>query len=199
MDSAGWDEKYRSAERLWSVTPNIFVADRLRYATPGRGLDLAGGEGRNAIWLSSLGWQMTVVDFSQVAVARGAEQSDDVEFIVADVLEWEPEGTFDLILIVYLHLLPADFEKVVLRATDWLSPGGEVFLIGHDVTNTTDGWGGPQYPEILWNLADLLGWLDGLTVVESEVVRRPVDTDEGRRYARDALVRARAFAPTGSS
>ncbi|HEX2403492.1 MAG TPA: class I SAM-dependent methyltransferase, partial [Acidimicrobiia bacterium] len=64
-------------------------------------------------------------------------------------------------------------------------------LIGHDVSNITEGWGGPQYPELLWDLPEVLGWLDGMAIIEAEVVNRPVDTDEGRKYARDTLVRAR--------
>lgn len=195
MDAVEWDERYRSAERLWSATPNLFVADRLRTISPGRGLDLAAGEGRNALWLASLGWQMTAVDFSEVAVGRGSAHSDQVEFVVADILEWEPAETFDLVLVAYLHLVPSDFEKVIRRANGWLSPGGELFLIGHDVSNIGDGWGGPQYPEILWDVPDIVGWVDGMVVVESEVVRRPVETEDGRKYARDALIRARLPRP----
>jgi len=180
---------------LWSATPNLFVEDRLRHATPGKGLDLAAGEGRNAVWLASLGWQVTAVDFSEVAISRGLTQTGDVDFVVADVLEWQPETSFDLILVAYLHLLAAEFEKVIRRASEWLEPGGELFMIGHDVTNIDDGWGGPQYPEILWDVPDIVEWLEGMTVIESEVVRRPVETDEGRKFARDTLVRARAPLP----
>jgi SAM-dependent methyltransferase len=194
MDAGDWDKRYREADRLWSATPNLFVEDRLRHAQPGHGLDLAAGEGRNALWLASIGWKMTAVDFSEVAVERGSSQSQDVEFIHADVLQWEPETALDLIVIAYLHLLPADFEKVVRRARDWLAPGGELFMIGHDSTNIEGGWGGPQYPEILWDVPGILDWLEGMAVIEAEVVRRPVDTADGRKYARDALIRVRASA-----
>jgi hypothetical protein len=111
--------------------------------------------------------------------------------VVADVREWEPEERYDLILVAYIHLQPPDFEKLVRRAREWLEPNGELFLIGHDTSNLDEGWGGPQYPEVLWDVGAILGWLDGLSIVEAEVVRRPVETDEGRRYARDTLVRAR--------
>jgi SAM-dependent methyltransferase len=191
MDVAEWDERYRSHDHLWSVTPNLFVADRLSGMAPGRGLDLAAGEGRNAIWLASLGWEMTAVDFSEVAISKGKAQSEAVDFVVADLRTWETEQSFDLVLIAYLHLVPGDYEAIVRRARDWLAPAGELFLIGHDVSNPTDGWGGPQYPELLWDVSEVLGWLDGLVIVEAEVVNRPVDTDEGRKYARDTLVRAR--------
>jgi SAM-dependent methyltransferase len=195
MDATGWDEKYREAAHLlWHAAPNVFVADRLRDATPGRGLDLAAGEGRNAIWLASLGWKMTAVDFSQVAVNRGAALGTDVDFVVGDVLEWETDARFDLILIAYLHLQSAEYEKVVHRAIEWLEPGGELFMIGHDVSNVEHGWGGPQDPEILWDVDEMIGWMEGLTIVEGQVVRRPVETDGGRMFARDALVRGRRLA-----
>jgi hypothetical protein len=42
-------------------------------------------------------------------------------------------------------------------------------------------------------------WLEGMTIVEAQVVNRPVETDEGRRYARDALIRARVAPPEGGS
>jgi hypothetical protein len=111
---------------------------------------------------------------------------------VADVTTWEPDGVFDLILMAYLHLTASYFENLVTRSREWLAPGGELFLIGHDVSNIEAGWGGPQHPQILWEVSEIVDWLEGMAIVEAEVVNRPVDTDEGRRFARDALVRARS-------
>ena len=192
MGRADWDERYRGTDRLWSAGPNMFVADRLAHVTPGVGLDVASGEGRNAIWLAERGWKMTAVDFSDVAIERGRSRSDEVEFVVADVLEWEPDESFDLALIAYLQLPEAEMKRVIERVASWLKPGGELFLIGHDESNIDDGHGGPQMPEVLTKVDATVDWLDGLEVVEAQVVRRPVQTDEGRVFARDALVRVRA-------
>jgi SAM-dependent methyltransferase len=192
LDARDWNERYRATERLWTREPNLFVTDRLWYNDPGRALDLAAGEGRNAIWLASRGWSVTAVDFSVEAVLRGRSEKSEVDFVVADVLEWEPEGVFELVLIAYLHVVSTDFEKAVRRSREWLVPGGEVFMIGHDESNIDHGYGGPQYPEILWDVDEIVGWLDGMDLVEAQVVRRPVETDTGLKFARDALVRARA-------
>jgi SAM-dependent methyltransferase len=192
MDASDWDEKYRAAhDHLWSDAPNIFVEDRLRHATSGVGVDLAGGEGRNSIWLASMGWKMTCVDFSAEAIARGRQRSDDVEFVVADVLEWEPDGFVDLVLMAYLHLEEADFWSVVDRARGWLAPGGELFMIGHDAANIEEGYGGPTRAEVLWDLDLIVDRLPGMRVIEAQVVRRPVETDDGYEYALDTLVRVR--------
>ena len=169
----------------------MYVADRLAHTEPGVGLDVASGEGRNAIWLAERGWKMTAVDFSEVAIERGRAASTDVDFVVADVLEWEPGERYDLALIAYLHLPEADMRRAMERVASWLKPGGELFLIGHDESNIEEGHGGPQVPEMLTRVEATVEWLEGLEIVEAQVVRRPVETDDGRVFARDALVRAR--------
>lgn len=191
MDAEAWDERYRAADRLWSAKPNVFVANRLADVEPGVGLDLASGEGRNAVWLAERGWDMTAVDFSSVALDRGRALSDKVRFIEADVFSWEPEGSFDLVLIAYLQVEAEPLSDLVLRAREWLDPGGELFMVGHDVSNLDEGVGGPQVAELLWDLDLILEWLGALRVIEGGVARRPVEVDGDVAYARDTLVRAR--------
>lgn len=190
MDVTGWDERYRSTDRLWSAEPNVFVADRLTGLEPGVGLDLASGEGRNAIWLAERGWDMTAVDFSAVAAERGREHSDSIEVVVADVLTWEPDRHYDLVLIAYLHLDESEFEPLVRRVAGWLLPGGELFMVGHDRSNLEHGVGGPPALEVLWDVDQIVSWLEGLEIVEARVLEREVEGEE--RKARDALIRARA-------
>ena len=192
MDASAWDERYRSADRLWSAEPNLFVVDRLRGAQPGAGLDVAAGDGRNSIFLADRGWSMTAVDFSEVAVQLGRSLTSDVRFQVGDVTAYEPDQVFDLVLFAYLHLGASDMAALVGRSLSWLKPGGELFMIGHDKSNIEDGHGGPQVPEVLWDVDETLAWLDGTTVIEAVRVRRPVEIDDGRVYAIDTLVRAQA-------
>jgi Fe2+ or Zn2+ uptake regulation protein len=63
-----WDERYTGRDYLWDVGPNQFVEQYLADATPGSAIDLAAGEGRNAVWLARQGWQVTAVDHSQVGL-----------------------------------------------------------------------------------------------------------------------------------
>lgn len=56
MDAAEWDARYRSDELVWSIEPNQFLVDQLADMAPGRALDVACGEGRNALWLASRGF-----------------------------------------------------------------------------------------------------------------------------------------------
>ena len=56
MDANAWDERYAATELVWSAGPNQFVEHEVADLPPGRALDLACGEGRNARWLADRGW-----------------------------------------------------------------------------------------------------------------------------------------------
>lgn len=191
MDAAEWDQRYRTAERLWSETPNVFVADRLADRAPGVGVDLAAGEGRNAIWLAERGWEMVAVDFSRVALERGRSHGPQVRFVEADVFDWEPERGYDLVLIAYLQVEEDRLRRLVEGAVGWLQPEGELFMIGHHRSNIAEGVGGPQVREILWDVDAVAGWLGDLEIIEADVVLRPVEVEGVTEYARDALIRGR--------
>lgn len=208
MDARAWDERYAASELLWSATPNQFVEAELADLTPGRALDLAAGEGRNALWLADRGWTVTAVDFSLVGLdkgralqARHARGRDlQVDWVHADVLTYDlGPAAYDLALLAYLQLTAAGRRASVRRAFGALRVGGTLFVIAHDSTNLTEGSGGPQEPSVLFTAEDILGDLDGerFDVVRAERVSRtvapkePVHEHEGEaeRTAYDALVR----------
>ena len=198
MDSNAWDDRYSGTELVWSSTPNQWVEQVASELLAGRALDLAGGEGRNALWLAERGWRATVVDFSQVAVDRtlalAAERFGSADRRVtaerADLLTYEPESQgFQLVLVVYLQL-PADARRTVLRmAAGAVAPGGLLFVVAHDSTNLGAGFGGPPDSSVLYTAADVAADLAdcGLAIQRCEAVTRTVATDQGPRDAIDAL------------
>ena len=193
MKREDWDRRYSGAENLWSAKPNRFLVAEVAELAPGRALDLACGEGQNAIWLASLGWRVRGVDYSEVAIAkaraRAARDGVEVEFLCEDLVEHEPEpAAFDLVLLLYLHFSAAERRLVLERAAGALAPGGTLVLIGHDLLNLTEGVGGPSDPTLLFTPADIAAELPGLEIEKAERVLRDVAGEE--RPAIDALVRA---------
>lgn len=163
---------------------------------PGRALDLATGEGRNAVWLARQGWRVTGVDFSDVALGKAQQIAAlagvDIEWVQADVVDYEPEpAAFDLVAILYLHLEPQERRTVLGRASAAVAPGGTLLIVGHDLDNLTRGYGGPQDPERLWVAADAVREVPGLEIEQAGQVVRPVATESGTVEAIDTLVRAR--------
>ncbi|GAA1965761.1 class I SAM-dependent methyltransferase [Catenulispora subtropica] len=190
-----WEARYGAARSVWGWAPNRFVAEVLGPLSPGRALDLACGEGRNALWLADLGWRATAVDFSENALTRGraqaAEHGLDVEWVAADVLEYRPEpAAYDAVVIAYLHLGPDKLGTVLRHAEAALAPGGTLVVVGHDVTNIADGVGGPQDPAILLTPELVTERLSGLRVTRAERVHR--QTDLAAQPAIDTLVVAQA-------
>lgn len=198
MDSEGWDRRYSGRELVWTSEANRFLVEEAATLPPGRAIDLACGEGRNAVWLALRGWQVTGVDFSRVGIEKARRLADAqgarFDWVVADLLDYQPdEQAFQLVIIFYLQLPAAQRRPIVRKAADAVAPGGTFLLVGHDSSNIEDGYGGPQDPAVLYTGEDVAHdlWGTGLMVERAETVQRPVDTPDGQRVALDALVRAR--------
>jgi SAM-dependent methyltransferase len=210
MDAQAWDERYAATDLVWSSTPNQFVASELASLRPGRALDLAAGEGRNALWLAARGWQVTAVDFSRAGLDKGRalqqrhERGDElrVDWVHADVLAYDAgPAAYDLTVLAYLQLTADQRRTVVRRGFAALRPGGTFFVVAHDSTNLTEGTGGPTDASVLYTAEEVLGDLDGerFEVEHADRVARQVAAprsggthehhgDESRT-AYDALVR----------
>ena len=194
MRREDWDKRYAAVENLWAVRPNRFLVAEVSELEPGRALDLACGEGQNAIWLASLGWDVTGVDYSEVAIAKARARAEregvEAAFACADLAEYEPErGAYDLVVVLYLHVPSAQRGSVHAKAAEALAPGGTFLLLGHDLANLTEGVGGPSDPDLLYTADEIAAELPGLEIEKATTVLRDVDGEE--RDAIDTIVRAR--------
>jgi SAM-dependent methyltransferase len=196
MDAEGWNQRYAASELVWSAGPNQFVEAELAKVPPGRAVDLACGEGRNAIWLARGGWAVTAVDFAQAGLDKGRTLSAglDIDWVCADATTWTSPTSYDVSLVAYLQLPAAQRCAAVRNAYTALRVGGTFLLVAHDSTNLTEGTGGPQDPDVLMTAEDVLADLDGETfeVRRAERVARLVAEGHGEepdRTAWDCVVR----------
>ncbi|WP_169569939.1 class I SAM-dependent methyltransferase [Sneathiella limimaris] len=193
-----WNDRYASKDLIWSAGPNQFFKTEVDNLKPGKAIDLASGEGRNALYLAELGWNIKAVDFSEVAlekaekIASGRHLKDKIEFINADLNTYLlPKSSFDLVAIIYLQLPQDQMIPIIHKAVHAVAPGGTFLMIGHHSQNLTHGYGGPQNPENLYTEMEIVGTINGeLAIEKAEQVNRIVDTDEGPQTAIDCLVRA---------
>jgi len=191
---ARWDERYAGRDYLWDVEPNRFVERELAGVAPGSAIDLAAGEGRNAVWLARQGWDVTAVDFSRVGLEKARRLAADhgvserVSPVLADALTYEPAALVDLVVIAYLQLAPAQVRIALEHAASWLRPGGRVLVVAHDRSNIEHGYGGPSDPDHCYTVAETVAALGPLRIERAEVAERPVEAEDGRRVALDTLV-----------
>lgn len=187
-----WDERHAARDPIESHEPDPTLVDEIGSLPPGRALDLGAGDGRNAVWLASQGWQVTAVDFSQVALDRGRGRATasgvEVEWQLANLLEWSPGASrFDLVTLFFIHLPPDERRDVYARAAAAVAPGGTLLIVGHDRTNLADGVGGPQDPDVLFAPGEVAADLAGFRIDRAEAVRRQAPDGRGPI---DAIVRA---------
>jgi SAM-dependent methyltransferase len=195
VDRESWDQRHRRREFLTTLAANRFLVETVAAFEPGRALDLAAGQGRNAVWLAEQGWTVTAVEWSGVAVERGRRLAEHrgvyVEWIVADLREWRPPpSAFDLVLVAYLH--PSEPERTALwrLAAGAVAAGGHLLVVGHDLRNLSDGVGGPSNPGHLYTADDVVAVVaDEFEIIRAEEVLRPVEGAE--RPAIDNIVVAR--------
>ena len=195
MEREDWDRRYAARELIWTAEPNRFLAAEVAGLPTGRALDLGCGEGRNAVWLAEQGWEVTGVDFSEVALAKGArlagERGVRVNWIPGDLRDYvPPPEAFELVVLLYVHLSAPARAAVHARAAGAVAPGGALLVVGHDTSNIAEGHGGPQDPAILFTPEEVSRDLPGLEVERAQRVRRGVSTPDGEVDAIDALVRA---------
>jgi len=177
---AGWDERHAAGD-FEGHGPNPTLVLAVSRLQTGRALELAAGSGTNAVWLAGQGWQTTAVDWSPVGLAnsraKAAAAGVRVEWLERDLFEWSPPArSFELVVIVYLHLPPDERRPVYSRAAAAVSPGGRLVIVGHDRLNATEGEGGPPDPERLFTAPEMARELIAadpeLEIERAEVVRR---------------------------
>jgi SAM-dependent methyltransferase len=208
MDASGWNERYAAA-RVWSGEPNTALVRTLSGSDdPARGsgagahtaLDIGCGEGADVRWTAAHGWDVTGVDWSDVALdharAAIADAGLDARFAQGDATDprflagLSPSGTFDLVTLAFIHPEPEDRDGAYAHLPALVAPGGHLLVIAHDPEHGVRGLGGPPAHRLLspGAIVDALHLPEGFEVLVSEVQPRESD---GAVVALDSVVLVR--------
>lgn len=180
-----WDERYSEPGFAYGTAPNGFLVSVAERIPQGKVLSLAEGEGRNAVYLASLGYQVTGVDGSEVGLRKAAELAMEhgvtITTIHADLNEFviEPEQ-WDAIIACYCHVPSAIRMPLHQAAVLGLKPGGVFVLEAFSKEQLAYGTGGPQSLDMLMALDDVIRELAGLEIVHAVRIER--DVREGNRH-----------------
>lgn len=174
-----WDERYGAPEYVYGTEPNEFLASVAGRIPPGRVLSIADGEGRNGVYLATLGHRVTSVDASPVGLAKAgrlaAAHGVKLTTVVADLAEYViTPGAWEGIVSIFCHLPPALRRQVHEQVVRGLAPGGMYVLEGYSVRQREFGTGGPQNAELLLTLDAVRGELSGLEFLHALELEREV-------------------------
>lgn len=163
-----WDERYAARQRVWSGNPNQRLVEQVTGLVPGSALEVACGEGADAIWLAEQGWQVTAVDVSKVALERTVRHAvergvdDRLDVGEYDVMTGRPRlalAAYDLVTAHFLHVPRVDFDDVYRRIAAAVTPGGRLLVVAHHPADVETGVRESHGPGLLFPPEQLLGAL----------------------------------------
>lgn len=184
MDSNFWDERFVSEEYVYGKEPNFFFRHFInqKFQAPGKLLLPAEGEGRNAVFAASHGYQVTAFDFSpggrNKALLLAEEKKVTIDYQIANLQSFNyiPD-TYDLAGLFYIHQIPevrSIFHKAVIQT---LVPGGMICLEAFHTDQIHLHSGGPKSIDMLMYLDQLSEDFKSMDIIHLAKTQR--DLNEG--------------------
>jgi 2-polyprenyl-3-methyl-5-hydroxy-6-metoxy-1,4-benzoquinol methylase len=197
-----WDDRYQTADRLWSGQPNVQLVAQAADLRPGDALDVGCGEGADAIWLAGQGWRVTAVDVSAVALdraarhaaAQGSQLAARITWQQEDLMSWDPgPAHFDLVSAQFMYLPHPAFEDMYARLAAAVRPRGTLLMVGHHPDDVRAR--GAAVADMAWSAEQLAEALDpSFEVLVAAAISRPAPDAHGDGQpstVRDTVLRAR--------
>ena len=173
-----WDERYTSDDFVYGTVPNSFLASNAKILT-GPVLSLAEGEGRNAVFLASLGLDVLAVDGSEAGLDKANKLASSrdlsIRTEVADLATYEPpENSFGSVVSISAHL-PSLIRKRLHRLVErCLKPGGIMLLEAYTLAQLARNTGGPKDPDLLMACRELETEFPNFELILSREIEREV-------------------------
>ena len=162
-----WDERYSADEYIYGKDPNEFLANAVDKLPKGKILCVAEGEGRNAVYLATHGYEVVAVDSSSVGLEKAKKLANErgvtIQTIVSDLAHFEvqPES-WEGVVSIFAHLPPQVRKELHMKIVHGLNPGGVLILEAYRPDQLKYKTGGPPTAEFMMTLQSLEEELTGL-------------------------------------
>jgi SAM-dependent methyltransferase len=189
-----WDDRYASDDYRFGTRPNNFLVDCAALlnpegtpATGSRALSLGEGEGRNAVYLAQLGYDVTAVDQSAVGNAKAHRLAGmkgvTITTVTADLNDFVIEpASWDVIIDFFCHMPQPERVELHRRVIDGLKPGGAYIYEIFTPRQLELATGGPTTRDLVVSLEQARRELAGLDLrIARELVRRRDEDDPDSR------------------
>ena len=156
-----WNNRYSSHEYIYGKEPNQFLKAELDKIKPGKILFMGEGEGRNAVYAATLGWDVEAVDYSEAGKEKAEklaiEKKVIINYRVEDLAKFVPkQNYYDAVVLIYLHLEEELRERVSKIAIDATKQDGKIILEAFERDQINNSSGGPKNAELLYLLQDVV-------------------------------------------
>jgi len=150
-----WNERYSQEEYVYGESSNAFLTEQLKGMPAGKIILPCDGEGRNAVFAASNGWQVEAFDTSEAgkdkALKLAAKKGVLIEYQIGDAKTIVyPLGEYDVVAFIYAHFPPKIRKEIHQKAIKWLKPGGKIILEAFNPTQLNNNSGGPKNEVMLY-------------------------------------------------
>ena len=185
MDQKRWDEKYKGKGFALGAEANPFLRRSIRLLPRGKALDLAAGEGRNAVFLASRGFEVEAVDISREGLRKARRlakaQGVRIKTTAADLDHHRiPKESYDLIIDFYFL-----DRRLIPRMKRGLKRGGRIAFETYLAEARSMGLEGPANPKYLLKPNELLRFFHDFRIL---FYREGIFREGGKKKAVASLI-----------
>lgn len=155
-----WDKRYDTEQYVYGKDPNSFFAAQLERSAPGTLLLPGEGEGRNAVYASTMGWAVDAFDQSSTAREKALKYaSEKMVQISYNVCQLEDfmfkPNHYDLAALIYFHTDAGSRKYLHEKICESLKPGGILILEAFHKEQLNNNTGGPKSLDMLFDEEEL--------------------------------------------
>ena len=160
MTSNFWNERYSNPEYIYGEEPNVFFASEISKIQPGKLILPCEGEGRNAVFAATAGWDVYAFDSSEAGRAKAMQLAEkhhvQINYIIEDAQTVAyPENSADVVAFIFAHF-PREMRTMMhKKAISWLKPGGRIIMEVFNPNQLSNTSGGPKDPSMLCSVDDI--------------------------------------------
>ncbi|MCZ2259299.1 class I SAM-dependent methyltransferase [Sporosarcina sp. G11-34] len=186
-----WHERFSTEEYIYGKEPNGFVVEAAKMLPKGNVLCIAEGEGRNSVYLASLGFDVTAWDYAPAGLEKTQRLADEkgvkVKTELRDLAEvtWEAEQ-WDAIVHIFGHLPAEVMERTFSGIKKALKPGGYYVSELYTKEQLRYGTGGPRDEAMLSDPKQILTDFDAYFIKHFHIGE--VNCEEGQLHTGTAHV-----------
>jgi len=184
-----WNQRYAQEAYVYGIEPNEFYKEQLSKLQPGKILFPAEGEGRNAVYAASKGWDVVAFDNSEEAKKKAEKLAEKnnvkLNYLISSIEAFESaENSFDAIVLIYVHTL--NREENHRKLIRFLKPGGILILEGFTKNQLSNNSGGPRDLAMLFSEEELKN--DFNTLKDINISEAEIELNEGQLHIGKASV-----------
>ena len=184
-DQKRWDERFKEEGFALGKKANPFLKKHIALLPKGKALDIATGEGRNAVFLAQNGFNVDAVDISKVGLKKSKELAKEmgvkIHTFYSDLNTYQikPEQ-YDLIINFYFLK-----RSLIPKIKKGLKKGGKVIFETYILEHRNLATRGPKQAKYFLKPNELLSLFNGFRILR---YREGIVKEGGKKKAIASLI-----------